>query len=457
MYFYFAVHGMDKKDESNKSLSLFECFDLPKDFSQRLNASQDAQSGICSCLYRDKQYWYVDKHIKGGKLTSFDPTGNYFAVGYKDNSVKLFTLTLEKMKYKLPVHIHNDILSILKFDPTGRYLATGCMDGTVRIFEAASGKLICMPQGDRRVYEDPIEAFEFDSTGKHLAIIDQNKKVRIVECESGKLIHRLPDETDYISLDEDGHMIVTKKTKYSSQLFTSRSTMNSSQLYFLEYFYDSKNIDYISFYPKGECRAAIEPRDQSMSQSCIFDPTGKYLVTVYYDKVEVFEVSSKKLLCVLDSGSNTRAITFDPTGRYLAVRNCTWEGVRIFQIPSGRLVDLIIHRHTVNSVCFDSTGEYLTIGCSRGKGLILTQYHQWTLKQKLLLKMFSTWVCIEKPHSSIKSINALLKDVSSKYCCDLVELQNILKTFPEKMVSSIWEKMKHKIKVYGKKTAKINR
>src|SRR5579871_5022891 len=89
MCFHFAAYTMDTKDENNKSLSLFECFGLSKDFSQCLDASQDLQSTICSHVCRDKQFWYVDKEIKDARFASFDTTGKSLLIGY-DYCINIF-------------------------------------------------------------------------------------------------------------------------------------------------------------------------------------------------------------------------------------------------------------------------------------------------------------------------------------------------------------------------------
>lgn len=430
MCFHVAAYAMDKENESNKSLSLFECFNqskekLSQEFLTHLSASSDAQSAICPHVCYDKQYWYVDKQIEDAQLISFDPTGKYLAAGYKDNRIKVFDAALNKVEHELAAHSQK--LKVLKFDPTGRYLATGCADRTVRLFDAVSRKCMWKLNDDLEECSDVsmgVFALEFSPIGDKLAIVCLDEPIIVVEVKSRRLVYRLPGMCDHISFHPKGEYAAIAKHKdvLMIELETKKEVWNK----------------------KGEW----------LSNLLIFDSTGRYLATSDSNsEIRVFEALSGNLLCSLKPDIAICSMSFGPTGEYLVIGNSTgWGAVRIFQIPSGKLVHLIPHNDTVFSVSFDFTGKYLATGCESLSARILTQYHQWTLLQKLLLKMLSTWLCIERP-ATMQSFDELLHDVSLKFGCDLKELQNTLKTFPEKMVSSIWEKMKYMIKVYGKEQA----
>jgi len=106
--------------------------------------------------------------------------------------------------------------------------------------------------------------------------------------------------------------------------------------------------------------------------------------------------------------------------------------------------------NAIYSLAFNNNGQQFAIGLLDGDLFIYNNYAPTTLEQTLLRHIFLLWLQVEKPDKCIKNPDALLRNISKKFCLYSQELTSGWKTLPPNIQALLWERMNHLIQTYGK-------
>src|SRR5262249_29364332 len=92
------------------------------------------------------------KHANGIRFPTFSPDGKTLAVGYFDNSLRLFDVATWKVK-ALGVG-HSGAINSIAFTADGKRLATAALDNTVKVWMTPN---VVVPVDERKPREIPTE------------------------------------------------------------------------------------------------------------------------------------------------------------------------------------------------------------------------------------------------------------------------------------------------------------
>jgi len=138
--------------------------------------------------------------IRGGKIvhtttTSFQPTAvglssndNEIAVGGKDNSLRIYSLTGDSVKEVKSVEGHRGSLTTISYSPDGKYLASADTNREIKIWDTASHTLkisdwvfhsarvnsLCWSESSKHVVSGSLDGsvyvWSIDTPAKHIAV-----------------------------------------------------------------------------------------------------------------------------------------------------------------------------------------------------------------------------------------------------------------------------------------------
>jgi WD40 repeat protein len=137
---------------------------------------------------------------KSARVIAKHPTLPEMAVGYSDNTIRIFNT--ENFKLLLELKAHDNSVFALAYSPDGKYLLSGGRDAVLKIWEVNEAYRL---QQTINAHWYHINAIKYSPNGNFFATVSMDKTVKIWEAENFELIKVL-DKEKY-----DGHTTSVNK------------------------------------------------------------------------------------------------------------------------------------------------------------------------------------------------------------------------------------------------------
>jgi WD40 repeat protein len=120
---------------------------------------------------------------KSARSIAVNRQKNVFAVGFSDNSIRIFDLKKFDLIYTIPAH-QNSIFT-LEFSKDGRYLLSGGRDAHLKIWDVEDGFTL---KESIVAHMYAINDIDYRSDGKYFASCSMDKSIKVWEAEKFKLL-----------------------------------------------------------------------------------------------------------------------------------------------------------------------------------------------------------------------------------------------------------------------------
>jgi WD40 repeat protein len=270
------------------------------------------------------------------ETTAISPDGRSLITA-KDSSIRVTDLRSGVDRYSIQ---SDSEVKLAVFSPNGGSFATAQEDRTAAVWDIASGRRLLSV-----VHPAAVQELTLSPDGKYLASTCQDKQARIWDLSTGKVVVSIEFE------QETGFRVMFAPDAHSFAVVTNEKTV---QLYSTRDF--------------SQLRAVVHAgswmmRDVKYSQDSL------YIATAATDKVKIWEVSSGRLVSVLQHEQNLRTVEFSPDGKHIATgsRDST---ARIWNIVSGAELARLRHHAIVLSLSYSSDGRFLATASSDSTGRV---------------------------------------------------------------------------------------
>ena len=180
-----GLHRIDpisKTEHSNLKITFSSIFDIQFHENYAFLAAAD---GIIFVI--DVEKFALLKTIKASEMSArclaINEKTNELAVGFSDNSIKIFDLTDFSLKFA--INAHNNSVFTLKYSPDFLYLISGSRDAHLkRWLDSEKYKLV----DDIPAHLFAINSLAFSPDGKLLASCSMDKSIKIWEADTLKLL-----------------------------------------------------------------------------------------------------------------------------------------------------------------------------------------------------------------------------------------------------------------------------
>lgn len=141
--------------------------------------------GVVSVI--DTEQMAFIKHIKASEQSarsiSINPVEREFAVGYSDNSIKIFDLKTYELKSL--IEAHQNSVFIVKYSPDFRFLISGSRDARLKIWNVENGYQL---EEEIVAHTFAINHLDFSPDGKYFVTASMDKSIKIWDAERFKLL-----------------------------------------------------------------------------------------------------------------------------------------------------------------------------------------------------------------------------------------------------------------------------
>lgn len=182
---YDGIHILDwqnKKEIGSLQLTKAAIFDI-QSYGQHLLVS----TGEGSLIKIDAKNLVVTQHIqstdKSARTIAISKTRGEIAVGYSDNSIRVFEWDDLKMKYEWPAH-SNSVFTV-RYTPDGKFLISGSRDARLKVWDAETGYL---QTAEVVAHLYAINHLDFSPDGKHFVTCSMDKSIKVWDAEKLKLL-----------------------------------------------------------------------------------------------------------------------------------------------------------------------------------------------------------------------------------------------------------------------------
>jgi small GTP-binding protein len=225
---------------------------------------------------------------------------------------------------------HEGLIWSIAFDPQGETLASASQDGTVKLWNVRNGEMLYALKGEIGT----VWSVAFNPQGSIVAAGYDKGTVKLWDARGGSLLHTLegaPNSILSVAFSPDGETLVGSSNK-RVQFWNSRS---------------------------GKPLHAIEAHN-GWVLSVAFNLEGSTLASgSETDGIKLWDVSSRKLLRVLEGAETQRFVAFDPTGETLASGGND-HTVKLWDARSGKLLRTLEgHTGPVGQIAFSPDKQFL--------------------------------------------------------------------------------------------------
>ncbi|MFY7908137.1 MAG: WD40 repeat domain-containing protein [Emticicia sp.] len=127
------------------------------------------------------------KHIKASEMSarciSINPVEREFAVGFSDNTIKIFDLQTYQLKQVIEAHLNS--VFTLKYSPNFRYLLSGSRDARLKVWDVEQKYAL---EKEIVAHTFAINDIVYSPDYKYFATCSMDKSVKIWNAESFKLL-----------------------------------------------------------------------------------------------------------------------------------------------------------------------------------------------------------------------------------------------------------------------------
>jgi WD40 repeat protein len=286
--------------------------------------SPDGQRLVTATAAEPVRVWEVSTGRELGPLReggtanilALSPDGGHLAAS-RGEGVGLWELASGRKRAHLA---HRGLLRALAFSPKGDGLVSAGRDGTVRLWSTATGR-------EQRRWEvgSPVQAVAFSPDGARLAAGSEHGVAFLWDVETGRQLHRL--EHEGLPCEEGP--------------------------------------------PAGRtmCEMARMLGTQSVLESVVFSPDGRYLGTATSDAVaRVWELESGRELPFLRRrhADPIKALVFSPDGKALVIASGA-SGAHLWKLADGTELLTLPEQGGVWSLEYSADGQYLMTLSGTGK------------------------------------------------------------------------------------------
>ena len=182
---YEGLHLIDtvhKKEVSSLKLTASAIFDIKFYKDDAFVALSD---GVVIVI--DTELMAIKKHIKASdqsaRCIAINPVEREVAVGYSDNTIRIFDLVTYALKQVLPAHTNSVFTSM--YSPDFRYLLTAGRDAHLKIWDVEKNYAL---QTDIAAHMFAINHLTFSPDGKLFATASMDKSIKIWDADTYRLL-----------------------------------------------------------------------------------------------------------------------------------------------------------------------------------------------------------------------------------------------------------------------------
>ncbi len=291
--------------------SIFAYFILSINFSSFYNQSEDANRVVQTVIQKG--------HVQPVSAIAYHPSGNYFASGSMDHTIKVWDINSGKQI--LSVNIHTGTVNHLSFSKDGNQILSSGMDNMIYITEIPSGKTV----------------FKYNFKIKNAIPINASFSI-----DESKII--IGDNKDkLLIIDRQSHQETLLNKGYS--IFTHEKSISPDGNTFLE-FVNYKNVNLISTLTNDTLVL-----DFDKANNFSFSPDGK-TIAIASTKLfaKILDVKTGKEIHTLIPNEEKKCdgcnpkITFSIDGKSLAM----WDkhnGLSIWDTNSGKKTNQVLTKN----------------------------------------------------------------------------------------------------------------
>ena len=182
---YEGIHLLDwqnKREAGSLQLTKAAIFDIQSHDQHLLVAT-----GEGSLIKVDIRNLTVTGQIqlseKSARTIAVSKTRGEIAVGFSDNSIRVFDLDDLKLKQEWMAHT-NSVFTV-RYTPDGKFLISGSRDARLKVWDAASGYL---QSAEVVAHLYAINHLDFSPNGKHFVTCSMDKSIKVWDTEKLKLL-----------------------------------------------------------------------------------------------------------------------------------------------------------------------------------------------------------------------------------------------------------------------------
>jgi WD40 repeat protein/tRNA A-37 threonylcarbamoyl transferase component Bud32 len=317
-------------------------------------------------------------HVGCVRSIAFSPNGEQIASGsglslepYRkgDNSVKVWNAASGQEIHTM--NGHTDEVTCVAFSRDGTQIVSSSLDRTIRVWDAKSGREIAK----HTEQFGTIESVAFTPNGQGILVGNQNRSLRVIDAANGQDIRSMPGLARIIAFSRDGRKTVGAISGGALRVWNSSSSGifldlkgHSGKITGLAFDSDCTKIVSSSWDRTVKIWDATKPQGprtlsghSNTVTGVIVSVDGKRIVSSSYDKtIKIWDATSGEVLHTLpEQPDHVWGLAISADGKRIASAGSD-KLVRVWETASGKLaITLTGHEDEVNSVAFSRDGKHI--------------------------------------------------------------------------------------------------